>query len=230
MGNASKTRNFHKSKTRVSYALFITLAFFRISEIYSLDLYNEKFLHFIAKYKFVIAFENAICDDYITEKLWRPLMAGSVPIYQGSPSVEVFLPNKNSAILAKNFASPAELAKYIKKVNQDDTLYKTFLEHKSGKIENTFLKELLSKGPFGIITNQENLISAFECFVCEQIHKGVKKVRSNDVYKCQRPKKGNSWEYFWEFGDCQSRALVNFVEAGVVVEPDACADEGQQGR
>ncbi|XP_063907039.1 alpha-(1,3)-fucosyltransferase 10 isoform X2 [Zophobas morio] len=60
-----------------------------IADVNSMDLYNDKLLHFIAKYKFVLAFENAICDDYITEKLWRPLVVGSVPVYLGSPSVEL---------------------------------------------------------------------------------------------------------------------------------------------
>lgn len=50
---------------------------------------NEEFLRLMAKYKFTIAFENAVGDDYITEKLWRPLTLGSVPIYLGSPSVQV---------------------------------------------------------------------------------------------------------------------------------------------
>lgn len=48
-------------------------------------------MRFIAQYKFIIAIENSICDDYITEKLWRPLIAGSIPIYLGSPSVKVSL-------------------------------------------------------------------------------------------------------------------------------------------
>ena len=52
---------------------------------------NEDFFQLMAKYKFTIAFENAIGDDYITEKLWRPLILGSVPIYMGSPSFEVNL-------------------------------------------------------------------------------------------------------------------------------------------
>jgi hypothetical protein len=43
----------------------------------------RKFLELLAKYKFVIAIENAICDDYITEKLWRALQLGSVPLYLG---------------------------------------------------------------------------------------------------------------------------------------------------
>ena len=48
-----------------------------------------KFINY--KFQFSIAFENAIGDDYITEKLWRPMLLGSVPIYMGSPSVQVIL-------------------------------------------------------------------------------------------------------------------------------------------
>ncbi|KOX68777.1 Alpha-(1,3)-fucosyltransferase 11 [Melipona quadrifasciata] len=61
----------------------------RLKENYLEILNNEDFLSFIANYKFTIAFENAVCDDYITEKLWRPLTVGSIPIYYGSPSFKV---------------------------------------------------------------------------------------------------------------------------------------------
>jgi len=53
------------------------------------NLDSDEFFHFVARYKFTLSFENAVCDDYITEKLWRPLVVGSVPIYMGSPSVRV---------------------------------------------------------------------------------------------------------------------------------------------
>lgn len=47
-------------------------------------------LRILGNYKFNLATENAICDDYITEKLWRPLQVGSVPIVLGSPKVQVY--------------------------------------------------------------------------------------------------------------------------------------------
>ncbi|XP_048248577.1 uncharacterized protein LOC124151241 isoform X4 [Haliotis rufescens] len=47
------------------------------------------FLRFVARYKFAMAFENAICGDYITEKLWRPLQVGTVPIVLGSPTIRM---------------------------------------------------------------------------------------------------------------------------------------------
>ena len=91
---------------------------------------SEKFLRFLAQYKFVIAFENAICDDYVTEKLWRTLAIGSIPIYMGAPNVQSLLPNDKSALLVQNYASPAELATHIKKINSNDSEYGTYLQHK----------------------------------------------------------------------------------------------------
>ena len=50
---------------------------------------DEDFLRLMSQYRFTLAFENAIGDDYITEKLWRALIVGSVPVYLGSPSIQV---------------------------------------------------------------------------------------------------------------------------------------------
>lgn len=61
----------------------------RFKNNYLNKLRSDEFLSFVARYKFTLAFENAICNDYITEKLWRPLVVGSVPIYYGSPSFNV---------------------------------------------------------------------------------------------------------------------------------------------
>ena len=113
---------------------------------------SERFLHFLAQYKFVISFENAVCDDYVTEKLWRALAVGSVPVYLGAPNVEDLLPHKNAAIVVTKFPSPEAVATFVKSVNSDDTLYQTFLQHKSGEsrkdealIENDLLLDLLER-------------------------------------------------------------------------------------
>lgn len=52
-------------------------------------MHHDDFHKLAAKYKFTLAMENAICDDYMTEKLWRPLRLGSVPIVFGSSKVKV---------------------------------------------------------------------------------------------------------------------------------------------
>jgi hypothetical protein len=44
-------------------------------------------LEFLSGYKFTIAFENTAMSGYATEKLFHPLIVGSVPIYWGDPDV-----------------------------------------------------------------------------------------------------------------------------------------------
>lgn len=52
---------------------------------------HKDFIELVSKYKFAISMENGICNDYITEKFWRPLHVGTVPIVLGSPSISVSL-------------------------------------------------------------------------------------------------------------------------------------------
>jgi hypothetical protein len=73
---------------------------------------KDEFLDFIANYKFHLSFENAVCDDYMTEKLMRPLHLGSVPVYYGSPKAKDWMPNNNSIIMVNDFKTPKELAEF----------------------------------------------------------------------------------------------------------------------
>ena len=50
---------------------------------------HKDFYTILSRYKFVIAAENAICDDYVTEKFWRSFYVGTVPIVYGSPKIKV---------------------------------------------------------------------------------------------------------------------------------------------
>lgn len=67
----------------------------------------EEMLHLVAKYKFALSIENGVCHDYITEKLWRPLISGSVPIYIGSPSVSVGVTLLNLPLTLPSCCLPA---------------------------------------------------------------------------------------------------------------------------
>ena len=68
----------------------------------------------IANYRFTIAFENSIATDYVTEKFFQPLIAGSVPIYRGAPNVRDFAPAEHCYIDANDFTGPQELAEFIR--------------------------------------------------------------------------------------------------------------------
>lgn len=55
---------------------------------------------FLSKYKFTIAFENTSYPGYITEKLYDPIIASSVPIYFGDPDIEIDF-NPDAFIIGK---------------------------------------------------------------------------------------------------------------------------------
>src|SRR5690606_26281037 len=74
---------------------------------------RETKIETIGRYPFCIAFENSVCDDYVTEKLYDPLWAGTVPVYFGAPNVADFAP-RHSYIDATNFSGPRELAAYLR--------------------------------------------------------------------------------------------------------------------
>ena len=78
----------------------------------------------IARYRFTVAFENSLTDDYVTEKLFQPLVAGSVPVVRGAPNVAEFAPSPDSYVDATAFTSAEELAQYLRSI--DDAAYAGF--------------------------------------------------------------------------------------------------------
>ncbi|KAF7239997.1 Alpha-(1,3)-fucosyltransferase 10 [Varanus komodoensis] len=138
---------------------------------------SEDFYQVLAQYKFVLAFENAVCQDYITEKLWRPLKLGVVPVYYGSPSIEDWLPNKKSAILATRFSSPRELAQYVSALDVDDKEYEAYLEWKlKGNISNERLLAAIQERTWGVQDiMKENYLDAFECMVCTRVWENTRR-------------------------------------------------------
>ena len=77
-------------------------------------------------YKFLIAFENSIFPEYVTEKIWHGYLSQAIPIYYGTSDVYNQVPGANTFIDATKFDGPQQLAEYIKKIDQDDSLYKSF--------------------------------------------------------------------------------------------------------
>jgi hypothetical protein len=74
-------------------------------------------------YLFTVAIENSFEHDYITEKLWQPLSAGSVPLYYGAPNVYEWLPCNDCIIDLRNFANPRAAAEYIMAISKNTTRY-----------------------------------------------------------------------------------------------------------
>jgi hypothetical protein len=106
----------------------------------------------IEKYKFYLAFENAFCADYYTEKLAKTLPLNVIPVVMGFANYSAFLP-QGSFINVNNFANVSELAQHLKKIASNDTLYNEYIEKKS-QVQCTFVDTL-----------------PLPCKLCEQFHK-----------------------------------------------------------
>jgi hypothetical protein len=92
----------------------------------------------IKRYKFSLAFENAIAKDYVTEKFYEPLIAGSVPVYLGAPNIDDFAPGDNCFINAANW-TPETLAQYLIELAGNETEYARLLEWKTKPFRKRFV-------------------------------------------------------------------------------------------
>lgn len=45
-------------------------------------------------YRYVLAFENSIEDDYVTEKVYNALLSGALPLYVGAMNVDEYVPHR----------------------------------------------------------------------------------------------------------------------------------------
>lgn len=101
-------------------------------------------LDIIKQYKFTIAFENAISQDYVTEKFFEPLIAGSVPIYLGAPNIDMFSPGKDTFIDVRRYRNPSSLANVIMKYCENRPKYNRLLQWK-GKSLPVGLEDLIGE-------------------------------------------------------------------------------------
>ena len=68
--------------------------------------------------RFYLAFENSMCDDYVTEKLFdrmASLERPPVPVVMGGADYSQIVPER-SVIDVRDFEGPADLAKYLRTV------------------------------------------------------------------------------------------------------------------
>ena len=80
-------------------------------------------------YKFYFAFENEFCQDWMTEKYWRAIKVGSVPVVMGENFEGLAIPG--SYIDVNNFTSIRKLADYLLFLDKNDEEYNKYFAHKS---------------------------------------------------------------------------------------------------
>ncbi|XP_053615987.1 glycoprotein 3-alpha-L-fucosyltransferase A isoform X2 [Plodia interpunctella] len=138
--------NCHASNRRLQYAR-------KLSKLISVDIFgacgsqhcpraDPHCLEMLNKdYKFYLAFENSNCRDYITEKFFvNGLQHNVIPIVMGARASEyAAAAPHNSYVHVDEFTGPEELAAYLRRLDENDTLYNSYFKWKgTGEFINTY--------------------------------------------------------------------------------------------
>ena len=86
-------------------------------------------ISFLSNYKFSIAMENSNGDGYSSEKIIDSFISGTIPIYYGDYMVDEYI-NPKSFILIKGPFDFEKKIEYIKKIDNNDKLYKRIMKEK----------------------------------------------------------------------------------------------------
>jgi hypothetical protein len=104
-------------------------------------------LETIARYKFCVAFENARARDYVTEKFFDPLAAGSVPVYLGAPNIDDIAPGEHCFVRVDEFPDPKALAEYLIALGRDEAAYQAYFAWKEKPYRAAFQRLLALNEP-----------------------------------------------------------------------------------
>ena len=132
-------------------------------------------------YKYYLSFENALCKDYVTEKLYNILPLDMVPIVRGGANYSRFVPEK-WYINTADFSSPKQLAEHLYSIDKKPEIYLQYFKHRN---------KYTGKGYFGV----KNLKSW--CSLCENLNSPHKK---HNVYK--------DIAQWWSEKDCHNPTVV----------------------
>ncbi|CAI6009807.1 unnamed protein product [Closterium sp. NIES-65] len=110
---------------------------------YGRCLNNRPFEHdklaVIQRYKFSLAFENSCEPDYITEKFWQSLVAGSVPVIVGPPNIADFVPDNTSYLYIQSEEDVPRVARQMQAIAADEDAYNKMLEWKRSGPSDQFI-------------------------------------------------------------------------------------------
>lgn len=124
---------------------------------------TDHFEDLLLKYKFYLAFENAQCEDYITEKLfYNSLAHGSIPIVLGaSPNnYQTILPT-NSFIHIEQYQNLSQLAVHLQEISEQMDVFQSYHQWRQD---------------YRIITWKSNyFIDDRFCDLCLKLHEDVQR-------------------------------------------------------
>jgi glycoprotein 3-alpha-L-fucosyltransferase len=84
----------------------------------------------LKRYKFSLAFENSNEEDYVTEKFFQSLVAGSIPVVVGAPNIQEFSPAEGAILHIKELDDVASVAKTMKNIASNPDAFNQSLRWK----------------------------------------------------------------------------------------------------
>eukprot|EP00931_Biecheleriopsis_adriatica_P043447 TRINITY_DN24845_c0_g1_i1.p1 TRINITY_DN24845_c0_g1~~TRINITY_DN24845_c0_g1_i1.p1 ORF type:complete len:351 (-),score=50.44 TRINITY_DN24845_c0_g1_i1:9-1061(-) len=117
----------------------------------------------MTQHKFCLAVENHAEPDYVTEKIWDCLAAGSVPVYFGAPNVAEHVPGGNKSVIhVADFEDTRALVAHLMEVSRDEKMWNGYRQWiVAGTEDNPEWSALMEK------TNMEQA----KCNVCKYLRK-----------------------------------------------------------
>ena len=76
-------------------------------------------------YRFYLSFENSLCQDYVTEKFFKPMEHDVLPISLNGADMNQISP-PHSSINILDFNSTLDLIDYLEKLSNDNALYASY--------------------------------------------------------------------------------------------------------
>jgi hypothetical protein len=129
-------------------------------------LFAKEKIALASEYLFTIAIENSLEHDYVTEKLWQPLAAGSVPIYLGAPNIDEWLPcyNYSCIIHLRQFVSARDAAVFIHDLVQNKERYAHYHHWRN---ENVLRPSFVKMVNYFQEANKHSI----ECLICDMVYR-----------------------------------------------------------
>jgi len=81
------------------------------------------------RYKFYLAFEDSLCDDYVTEGFYEALDSHVVPVVLGGANYSQMAPNHS--FVDATYRTPEELADVLRQLDGDDEAYVEYFAWKA---------------------------------------------------------------------------------------------------
>ncbi|GAB2231567.1 hypothetical protein Drorol1_Dr00010575 [Drosera rotundifolia] len=84
----------------------------------------------LKRYKFSLAFENSNEEDYVTEKYFQSLVAGTVPVVVGAPNIQDFAPCPDGILHIKELGDVDAVSKKMKYLAENPSAFNHSLRWK----------------------------------------------------------------------------------------------------